>query len=224
MFYYNTLKSTLRMKWPGIITALLLQLISIYFFFCKENGSSDGFVLENIFSYWHLVSILCPAAVVFSVLISSDYFSIYTVIRVNNAPYLTLIYLFKTLLFSAVYGIIIMGELYTLCVFTNTGILYLTPISFITHVFAFIFICYVVSFTLLYLNQIIVVFLFILLFLIDYLVCNGMFFLNGFVLEFSDLAELLLIRLGIMLLLFGISIESIKRRNYLQQVEEKGAN
>ncbi|MCY7910391.1 hypothetical protein [Bacillus inaquosorum] len=224
MFYYNTLKSTLRMKWPGIIAALLLQLISIYFFFCKENGSIDGFVLENIFSYWHLVSILCPAAVVFSVLISSDYFSIYTVIRVNNAPYLTLIYLFKTLLFSAVYGIIIMGELYTLCVFTNTGVLYLTPISFITHVFAFIFICYVVSFTLLYLNQIIVVFLFILLFLIDYLVCNGMFFLNGFVLEFSDLAELLLIRLGIMLLLFGISIESIKRRNYLQQVEEKGAN
>ncbi|MCY8858098.1 hypothetical protein [Bacillus atrophaeus] len=224
MFYYNTLKSTLRMKWPGIIAALLLQLIAVYFFFYQENGSSNGFVLENIFSYWHLVSILCPAAVGFSVLISSDYFSIYTVIRVNNAPYLTLIYQFKTLLFSAAYGIIIIGELYTLCVFNNTGLLYLTPISFITHVFAFIFICYVVSFTLLYLNQVIVVFLFILLFLIDNLVCNGMLFLNGFVLEFSDLAEFLLIRLGVMLLLFGISIESIKRRNYLQQVEEKGAN
>ncbi|MEC2087008.1 hypothetical protein [Bacillus inaquosorum] len=218
MFYYNTLKSTLRMKWPGITVALLLQLIAVYFFFHQENGSDDGFVLENIFSYWHLVSILCPAAVVFSVLISSDYFSIYT------APYLTMIYLLKTLLFSAVYGIIIMGELYTLCVFNDTGLLYVTPISFITHVFAFIFICYVVSFILLYLNQIIVVFLFILLFLIDYLACNGMLFLNGFVLEFSDSAELLLIRLGIMLLLFGISIESIKRRNYLQQVEEKGAN
>ncbi|MHA6487414.1 hypothetical protein [Bacillus cabrialesii] len=224
MFYYNTLTSTLRMKWPGLIVALLLQLIAVYFFFYQEIGSGYSFVLENIFSYWHLVSILCPAAVVFSVLISSDYFSIYTVIRVNNAPYLTLIYLFKTLLFSAVYGIIIIGELYTLCVFNDTGRLYLTPISFITHVFAFIFICYVVSFTLLYLNQIIVVFLFILLFLIDSLLCNGMLFLNGFVLEFSDLAELLLIRLGIMLLLFGISIESIKRRNYLQPVEEKGAN
>ncbi|WP_163135927.1 hypothetical protein [Bacillus subtilis] len=224
MFYYNTLKSTLRMKWPGITVALLLQLIAVYFFFHQENGSDDSFVLENIFSYWHLVSILCPAAVVFSVLISSDYFSIYTVIRVNNAPYLTMIYLLKTLLFSAVYGIIIMGELYTLCVFNDTGLLYVTPISFITHVFAFIFICYVVSFILLYLNQIIVVFLFVLLFLIDYLACNGMLFLNGFVLELSDSAELLLIRLGIMLLLFGISIESIKRRNYLQQVEEKGAN
>ena len=117
-----------------------------------------------------------------------------------------------------------MMELYVLCLINNTGLLYLTALSFITHLFAFIFISFLVSFTLLYLNQIMTVILFIVLFLVDSLACNGVLFLNGFVLDFSDLSELLLFRLGIMVLIVGIAIESVKRRNYLQQVEEKGAN
>ncbi|APH66597.1 hypothetical protein F9B13_01870 [Bacillus subtilis] len=222
MFYYNLLKQKFISKYFGFSILFSINAIIIFIFFKRSIQTQNDHIIDQIFTYQHLVLLIAPLIVVFTLLVSSDYFMDHAVIRLNSSFKIVGYYFLKSISFSAILGIIVMGEIYILCFTYNIDNNLLTVSNFLTHVFAYIFIAYLTSFLILLTNQILVVIIEIILFLFDYLECNGILFLNGFLLNFDVLKDLLVFRVGLMFILFGVCIQIVKKQDYLRPNDQKG--
>ncbi|PAC87222.1 hypothetical protein CHI03_01385, partial [Bacillus subtilis] len=115
MFYYNLLKQKFISKYFGFSILFSINAIIIFIFFKRSIQTQNDHIIDQIFTYQHLVLLIAPLIVVFTLLVSSDYFMDHAVIRLNSSFKIVGYYFLKSISFSAILGIIVMGEIYILC-------------------------------------------------------------------------------------------------------------
>lgn len=231
MFFYNTVKETIKTKYILLLIILVFNVLTIYTLSKYMHSDISKFhmgereIAGRILSTRNLSIVFIPLMIIFSVYAMSNFFNIYIVHRVNNVVKLVTIYYLKLLLFALVSGsVIIFPVSFTshLLSSNNEKINYMFCIP--AQLFAVIFVCIVAAFLQLFLPNIVVTLIMICMGMLDSITLGGSLLINAFLLNSPKDIGMIMIRVGICFFLFVISVFLLSKKSYTSMQEEKEMN